>query len=68
MRQMLDDVRNHLRAALEHQKDEMGFNLAALRFVKMGVEERKTRNFVDEEEYKEMAERGRKKRAFATVA
>lgn len=68
MRQMLDNVRTHLRAALQHQKDEMGFNLAALRFIKMGVDERKTKNFVDEDEYKEMEERSRKKRAFATLA
>ncbi|KAL8749197.1 MAG: hypothetical protein Q9184_006901, partial [Pyrenodesmia sp. 2 TL-2023] len=33
MRLMLDGIRQHLRRALQKQKDEMGLNLAALRFV-----------------------------------
>jgi len=68
MRNMLDNVRGHLRAALKHQKDEMGFNLAAVRYIKSGVDAKKSKNFMDEEEYKEMEERNKKKRGFATLA
>lgn len=68
LRGMLEGVRVHLRAALRRQKDEMGFNLAAVRFVKSGVEERGVREYVDEESLKEVEERGRRKRGFATVA
>lgn len=68
MRTMLDSVRMNLRAALKHQKDEMGFNLAAVRFVKSGVDAAGTSEYVDEESFKEAEERGRKKRGFATLA
>jgi U3 small nucleolar RNA-associated protein 12 len=68
MRNMLDNVRGHLRAALKHQKDEMGFNLAAVRYIKSGVDAKKSKNFMDEEEYKEMEERNKKKRGFASLA
>ncbi|KAF8543894.1 hypothetical protein BDD12DRAFT_773091 [Trichophaea hybrida] len=68
MRNMLDSVRGHLRAALKHQKDEMGFNLAAVRYIKSGVDAKKSKNFMDEEEYKGMEEKNKKKRGFATLA
>lgn len=65
MRVMLQSVSVNLRAALRGQKDEMGFNLAALRFVVGG---REACEFGDEEALKEAEERGRRKRGFATVA
>lgn len=68
MRDVLDRLRVHIKAAEQRQKDEMGYNLAGLRYIKMTVEERKTRNFVDEEEFKEAEERGKKKRGFASLA
>lgn len=68
MRNMLDSVRGHLRAALNRQKDEMGFNLAAVRYIKGGVDAKKTKNFMDEEEYRAMEDKSRKKRGFATLA
>ena len=71
MRPMLDSIRSHLRIALQQQKDEMGFNMAALRFVENQVRDKSTKNYVDEEawEDREKAEMGRrKKRAFFEVA
>jgi U3 small nucleolar RNA-associated protein 12 len=67
-RTMLDNVRAHLRAALKHQKDEMGFNLAAVRYIQSSVTARKTKDFIDEEEYKNFAANASKKRGFATLA
>jgi len=68
MRVLLSSVRKNLRAALKSQKDQMGFNLAAVRFVKNGVEAAGKSDFVDEEAFREAEERARKKRAFATLA
>lgn len=68
MRTMLDSVRVNLRAALLRQKDQMGFNLAAVRFVGAAVEAGKTCEYVDEEALREVEERGRRKRGFATLA
>ena len=70
MRPMLDAIRSRLRATLRRQKDEMGFNLAALRFVGDRVRERGAREYVDEEawEREEEGEKGRRKRAFVDVA
>lgn len=70
MRPMLDGIRQHLRRALQRQKDEMGFNLAALRFVGARMREKGSKDYVDEamwEEEEQMA-KGRKKRAFVDVA
>lgn len=65
---MLDNVRSHLRKALKHQKDEMGYNLAAVRYIQSGITARKTKDFIDEEEYKVFEENKSKKRGFATLA
>ena len=71
MRPMLDGIRRHLRQALQRQKDEMGFNLAALRFVGTQLREKGSKDYVDEdlwEEEEEQASKGRKKRGFVDVA
>lgn len=72
MRPMLDDIRQHLRIALHRQKDEMGFNLAALRFVGNKVRENGKKEYVDEamwdREEEETVRKGRKKRGFVHVA
>ena len=70
MRPMLNGIRGGLRAALRTQKDEMGFNLAALRFVGDRVREGGVRAYVDEEawEREEEGEKGGRKRAFVHVA
>lgn len=67
-RPMLDSIRLNLRQALKHQKDEMGYNLAALRYVKQGLKGLTERDLIDEDEIKEAEERGRKKRGFASLA
>jgi len=46
----------------------MGYNLAALRFVKQGLKGLTERDLIDEDEIKEAEERGRKKRGFASLA
>lgn len=76
MRPMLDGIRGHLRGALQRQKDEMGFNLAALRFVGGQVRLSGRSDYVDEKAWEEEKEeeeekgvgKGRKKRAFVDVA
>lgn len=74
MRPMLDGIREHLRRTLQSQKDEMGFNLAALKFVGNQLREKETSNYVDEEVWDEEEKGGsggrksRKKRAFVDVA
>ncbi|KAI9825768.1 MAG: hypothetical protein M1826_006870 [Phylliscum demangeonii] len=65
LRPMLDGVRAHLRRALQRQKDEMGFNLAALRVVDERVREKGVRYFEDAEDA--AADKGRTKRAFVDV-
>ena len=71
LRPMLDGIREQLRGALQAQKDEMGFNLAALRFVGRRMTETDTKQYVDEEVWEEeadTAEKGRKKRGFVDVS
>ena len=70
MQPMLDGIRNSLRAALQRQKDEMGVNMAALRFVGGQIEERGRNDFVDEDIWNEEQKKGKggKKRTFVNVA
>ncbi|KAI9762387.1 MAG: hypothetical protein M1835_008037, partial [Candelina submexicana] len=70
LRTLLDGLRGNLRSVLQTKKDEMGFNLAALRVLGEKVRERGERGFVDEEAWEEehMVGRGRKKRGFVDVA
>ena len=71
MRPMLDGIRAGLRRELHEQKDQMGYNLAALRFVGMRVREMGVREFIDEEAWNEEEKgmgKGGRKRAFVNVA
>jgi len=69
MRALLDGMREGLRAALQKQKDEMGFNLAALRFVGRKIGEMGRSEYVDEKVWEEKeVGKGRKKRGFVDVA
>lgn len=71
MRPMLDEIRLHLRKALQHQKDEMGFNLAALKFVGVRIREKGSKDYIDEavwEEEEEAKKGGKRKRGFVDVA
>ena len=70
LRPMLDEIREQLRVALQAQKDEMGFNLAALRFVGRRMGEMGEKQYVDEEAWQEeeVIGKGRKKRGFVDIA
>ncbi|KAK2740968.1 hypothetical protein FQN55_008523 [Onygenales sp. PD_40] len=71
MRPMLDGIRGNLRHILAKQKDEMGFNIAALKFIGNQVRERGRSDYVDEEVWekeKEKEKGGSKKRVFVNVA
>ena len=70
MRQMLDAIRGEIRKALQQQKDQMGFNLAALKFVGNQLRDKATKNYVDEDlwEEEEKSKKGGKKRAFVDLA
>ena len=69
MRGALDEIREQLRAALQNQKNEMGFNLAALRFVGRRMGETGRMEYVDEKtwEEEEVMGKGKKKRAFIDI-
>lgn len=68
MKTMLDGIRTNLRAALKKQKDEMGFNIAALKVVGMQIRDSSIKDYVDETWDEDNTERSAKKRAFVQVA
>lgn len=70
MRPMLDGIRGNLRNVLARQKDEMGFNIAALKFIGNQVRERGRLNYIDENlwEKEEQQVKGSKKRYFVNVS
>ncbi|KAH8195225.1 hypothetical protein TruAng_010608 [Truncatella angustata] len=67
MRAMLDGIRTNLRKALKTQKDEMGYNIAALKVVGMQVQDKSVKNYVDEN-WDEDEGQSVKKRAFVHVS
>jgi U3 small nucleolar RNA-associated protein 12 len=68
MRLMLDGIRGDLRQALKRQKDEMGYNLAALRVVGAQVKGKGVKDYVDEDTWEVDEARGQKKRGFVQVS
>jgi U3 small nucleolar RNA-associated protein 12 len=68
MRAMLEGIKTNLRKALRRQKDEMGYNIAALRVVGMQLKEKSVKEYVDENWESGGAEMGGKKRAFVDVS
>ena len=69
MRVLLDGIREDLRRSLRRQKDEMGFNIAALRFVGKKIDELGKSDFIDEASFEEEdLGKGKKKRGFLDVA
>ena len=70
MRTTMDEIREQLRAALLAQKDQMGFNLAALRFVGRRIGEDGMTEYIDEKAWEEEEEvgKGKKKRGFIDVS
>jgi U3 small nucleolar RNA-associated protein 12 len=67
MRAMLDGIRTNLRKALRRQKDEMGYNIAALKIVGMQIRDNSVKNYVDEN-WEEDDSQGVRKRAFVHVS
>ncbi|KAI9784131.1 MAG: hypothetical protein M1839_002635 [Geoglossum umbratile] len=67
IRPMLEGIRGNLRRALKIQKDEMGFNLAALRFIGTAVKDSGVSVYVDER-WEDKEDKGIKKRGFIDVA
>ena len=69
MRPMLEGIWNNLKRSLQRQKDEMGFNLAALRFIGNRIKEKGRTEYVDEATWEEEdIGKGRKKRGFVDIA
>ncbi|KAJ3573882.1 hypothetical protein NP233_g2154 [Leucocoprinus birnbaumii] len=71
MRTTLIPLRRHLRAALQSQKEMMGYNLAALQYMKRRNEAERTAQFYEEEDWDEDKVRARiaegKKRKRVTI-
>ncbi|KAK6337946.1 hypothetical protein TWF696_001419 [Orbilia brochopaga] len=71
MRVLLEGLRSALKDGLRRQKDEMGFNIAGVRYVQERVAEKGKNGFLDVEEFEKAEEeekRGKRKRTFITVA
>jgi U3 small nucleolar RNA-associated protein 12 len=68
MKPLLEEVRRNLRAVLQAQKGEMGFNLAGLRIAGRRVAEIGENEYVDEEVFNTKEGPQGKKRAFVNVA
>jgi U3 small nucleolar RNA-associated protein 12 len=69
MRGMLDGIRQSLRGELRRQKDEMGYNIAALKVVGMQISEKSIKDYVDDKwEEEEEGKKTVRKRAFVHVA
>ncbi|KAL9949025.1 hypothetical protein ACHAQF_002078 [Verticillium nonalfalfae] len=64
MRTMLDGIRANLRAALRKQKNEMGYNIAALKVVGMQLQAKSVKDYVDETWDEENDSKVVRKRAF----
>ncbi|KAG0012704.1 hypothetical protein BGZ80_011564 [Entomortierella chlamydospora] len=67
MRPMLDSVRRNLRIGLQKQKDIIGFNVAALNYIRRDYEANNTSEFFDEEAVRkdeEKKQESEKKRKF----
>ncbi|KAF3221062.1 hypothetical protein TWF191_007269 [Orbilia oligospora] len=68
-RTLLEGIRNALKEGLRRQKDEMGFNLAGVRYIKEKAGSKAQSGYLDVEEYeKGQKEQTGKKRTFITVA
>ncbi|KAL7627426.1 beta transducin [Parahypoxylon ruwenzoriense] len=68
MRAMLDGIRANLRKALKRQKDEMGYNIAALKIAGLQIREKDVKEYVDENWDDGDGGQNVKKRAFVHVS
>ncbi|GBC04191.1 hypothetical protein RclHR1_05560011 [Rhizophagus clarus] len=67
MRPRLDSLRIHIRTALKHQKDLLGYNLAALKYIKRDWEANSTSEFFDPSLDNELEDDSSKKRKFINI-
>ncbi|KAI1490605.1 WD domain-containing protein [Biscogniauxia mediterranea] len=68
MRVMLDGIKTNLRKALKRQKDEMGYNIAALKVAGMQIQDKGIKEYVDENWDDGKDSQNVKKRAFVHVS
>ncbi|KAI5926133.1 WD domain-containing protein [Camillea tinctor] len=68
MRVMLDGIKTNLRKALKRQKDEMGYNIAALKVAGMQIQDKGIKEYVDENWDDGNDSQNVKKRAFVHVS
>lgn len=68
MKAMLDGIKHHLRQTLKRQKDEMGYNLAALRLLSRQAHDRTVSDYVDESSWGAEDAANQRKRGFVQVS
>lgn len=68
MRLMLDTIRSNLRLSLNRHKNEIGFNLAALRIISAKVKVKEVNDYVDEETWNDDHNKIERKRGFVQVS
>ncbi|KAI9745193.1 MAG: hypothetical protein M1818_001471 [Claussenomyces sp. TS43310] len=68
MRVTLEGIRLNLREALKRQKDEMGYNLAALRIIGNQVQDKGVKNYIDEDTWEDREIRTLRKWGFVQVS
>ena len=68
MKAMLQAIKGNLRASLKRQKDEIGFNLAALRVITAKVKQKEVKDYVDEDTWEAEGVQSGRKRGFVQVA
>ncbi|KAJ1932704.1 beta transducin, partial [Kickxella alabastrina] len=67
MRAQLDSIRQHLRAGVNQQRDQIGYNLAALSSLRTEWEENATAQFFDEKDIQSILDGQLKKRKFTGI-
>ena len=65
---MLQGIKGNLRASLKRQKDEIGYNLAALRVITAKVRQKEVKDYVDEDTWNDDAVKSGRKRGFVQIA
>lgn len=68
MKPMLQGIKGNLRASLKRQKDEIGYNLAALRVITAKVKQKEVKDYVDEDTWDDESAKNARKRGFVQVA
>jgi U3 small nucleolar RNA-associated protein 12 len=68
MKPMLQGIKSNLRTSLKRQKDEIGFNLAALRVITTKVKQKEVKDYVDEDTWNDEGVKSGRKRGFVQVA